>query len=112
MNTILRFFAGAALALGLTAPLPAIVTVSVDMDTVTPGIQNSRTATVGQAITVELVMDVGAEGVSSYGISVNFDNAEFSLNGAPATTELTPAFKLWVNPAGRSRCTASGGYGQ
>jgi hypothetical protein len=90
MNTLLRILAVATLVCGLARPLPAAVTISVDMDPATPGIQSNRVAAVGQSITVDLVMGVGAEGVSSYGLSVNFDKVELSLNGAPAATELLP----------------------
>ena len=90
MKTIIRFSAIAALALGLAIPLSAAVTISVDMDATTPGIQSTRTAGAGETFTVELVMTVDAAGVSSYGISANFDTTELSLNGAPASTELLP----------------------
>ena len=83
MKMLARFLAALAL---LAAPLPAAITVSVDMDPATPGIQGTRVAAAGQVITVDLVLGVGAEGVSSYGISAQFDNAELALNGSPATT--------------------------
>lgn len=84
MNAIARILAIAPLALGLASPLGASVTVSVDMDPGTPGIQNSLQALPGQNLTVDLVIAVDAAGVSSYSISLNSDTVELSLNGAPA----------------------------
>ena len=74
---------------GCAAPAFAQVTISVDMDTTTPGIQSTRSAL--GPFTAGLVMTVGPAGVSSYGISAQFDNTELSLVGAPASTELLPA---------------------
>ncbi len=74
---------------GWTAPSVAQVTLSVDMDTVTPGIQSTWDAL--GPVTAGLVMTVGPGGVSSYGISALFDNTELSLSGVPASTELLPA---------------------
>lgn len=109
MNTIMRFLAVAAVALGLAAPLRAAVTISVDMDPATPGIQSTRTAAVGETLTIELVMTVDAAGVSSYGVSANFDNAELTLSGAPATTELLPAgFTYNLNAGVNSESQALG----
>ena len=73
---------------------PAAVLVSVDMDTVTPGIQSSITVAPAAIFSVNLVVTADAAGVSSYGISALFDNAELTLNGIPdsaAATELLPA---------------------
>jgi hypothetical protein len=69
----------------------AAVSFSVDMDLGTAGIQNTRAASPGDIFSVGLVLSVDAAGVSSYGVSVNFDNTELSLNGSPASTELLPA---------------------
>ncbi len=79
------------LLLAWAAPGNAAIVVSVDMDTVTPGVQATRSAAINAIFTIGLVMTADAAGVSSYSVSVNFDNAELTLNGAPASTELLPA---------------------
>lgn len=78
---------------GGVGTLPAVVTVAVDMDTVTPGIQSVRTAALNDIFDIGLVMTADAAGISSYGVSVLFDNGELKLNGVPdiaAATELLP----------------------
>lgn len=85
---LLKLTAGLLVCFGCAAPAFAQVILSVDMDTGTPGIQSTRN-TLGP-FTAGLVMTVGPGGVSSYGISVLFDNTELSLVGAPASTELQP----------------------
>jgi hypothetical protein len=67
------------------------VKVEVDMDVLTLGIQSTRTVAINDIFDIALVMTTPATGVSSYGISVNFDNTELTLSGAPASTELLPA---------------------
>ena len=62
----------------------AQISLSVDMDLGTLGIQSTRVAAPGDIFTVGLVLDVGAGGVSSYGVSVKFDTTTLSLNGSPA----------------------------
>ena len=64
----------------------AAVVISVDMDPGTVGIQSVRLASPGDFITVDLIMTVGAEGVSSYSVSANFDTGELSLDGSPAAS--------------------------
>jgi hypothetical protein len=59
---------------------------SVDMDLITPGIQNTRVASPGDTFTVGLVLSVDAAGVSSYSVSELFDKTELSLNGSPAAS--------------------------
>jgi hypothetical protein len=66
------------------------ITVSVDMDPGTLGIQNTWTPVVGSPFLADLIVTVGAGGVSSYGISFRFDRSELSLNGSPAATEALP----------------------
>ena len=75
-----------AALLGGVAGGGAAVVISVDMDPGTVGIQPSRVASAGDTFTADLVMTVGAEGVSSYGVSVNFDTVELMLDGAPAAS--------------------------
>ena len=81
----------AALLLAGAMPAHAAVTVEVDTDPATPGIQSTRAAAVNDIFTIDLVMTADAAGVSSYGVSVDFDNLELMLNGSPASTELLPA---------------------
>ncbi len=65
----------------------AAVVISVDMDPSTPLVVDPvRFASVGDLFTANLVMTVGAEGVSSYSISANFDTAELTLDGSPAAS--------------------------
>lgn len=68
------------------------VTVSIDMDTSasSPGIQHSRQATPGQVFPVEMWLDVGSAGLSSYGVSVQFDARELELMAPHAGWELLP----------------------
>ena len=87
---ISRIIGGLTSFFGCMTAASAAVIVDVDMDIVTPGIQSTRAAAVGDSFTAALVMTVDGLGVSSYGVSVNFDNVELALNGAPATTELLP----------------------
>jgi hypothetical protein len=89
-SRIIKTIAAMAFLAG-AGPLFAAVTVDVDMDTATPGIQSSRTAAVNDTFSIALVMTADAAGVSSYFVSVNFDPIELTLNGAPASTELLPA---------------------
>jgi hypothetical protein len=68
-----------------TVSMSAQVTVWVDMDSITPGIQNTLNVVAGQTFTADVGLTVGPAGVSSYSISAQFDTAELSLNGvAPA----------------------------
>lgn len=64
----------------------AAVVISVDMDTSLVGIQSVRLASAGDTFTAALVMTVGAEGVSSYSVSANFDTVELTLDGSPAAS--------------------------
>lgn len=94
-SKLIRISAGLALWSGVIATGLANVTISVDMDTGTAGIQPTRVAAAGNVFTVALVMTVDTNGilnngVSSYGISANFDKVELTLNGAPASTEALP----------------------
>lgn len=87
---LIKSIAGMAMLCSGVPAAPAAVVVSVDMDISTPGIQATRTAAINDIFTIALVMTADAAGVSSYGVSVNFDNVELALNGAPASTELLP----------------------
>jgi hypothetical protein len=80
---------GLLATLATVVPVVAQVTFSVDMDLGTAGIQSLRAASPGDIFTVGLVLNVGPAGVSSYGISAQFDTTELSLNGSPAAA--TPA---------------------
>jgi len=69
------------------------IVVSADMDPTTTGIQPLIYATAGQVIPVDIVVDVGQEGLSSYGVSIQFDTTELSLFGdSPATESLPDGF--------------------
>jgi len=104
---LLDLTAGLLTCFGCAAPAVAQVTISVDMDTTTPGIQSTRTAL--GPFTAALVMTVGPGGVSSCGISELFDNTELSLVGAPASTELLPAgFTFNLTPGVTSESQALG----
>ena len=82
------------IVLGLTAlfgglaTLPAAVMIEVDMDDITPGIQSTRSSLA--PFTATLWMTADPAGVSSYSVSVLFDNTELMLDGSPAATEFLP----------------------
>ena len=88
----------ATIAAGLicTVSTSAQVTVWVDMDPLTPGIQDTLNAVAGQTFTADVGITVGAAGVSSYSISAQLDTAELSLNG------VTPAANNPALPGGLS----------
>ncbi len=83
------------IVLGLTAlfgglaTMPAAVMIEVDMDDIAPGIQSTRSSSA--PFTATLWMTADALGVSSYSVSVLFDNTELVLDGSPAATEFLPA---------------------
>jgi len=82
------------LMLGACTPWAvAQLVISVDMDTIAPGVQSVRTASPGDSFTVGLVFDLSGtpDGLSSYGVSVQFNNIELNLDGSPAATEALPA---------------------
>ncbi len=79
---------------GWVAPCFPAMVVSVDMDVGAAGIQGTRKAAPGDTFAADIVLSVDAAGVSSYGISVQFDTTELSLNGA------TPAANNPVLPGG------------
>lgn len=72
--------------LALATDGSAAVLISVDMDPATVGIQSTRLGSSGDPFTADLVMTVGAEGVSSYSVSANFDTTELMLDGSPAAS--------------------------
>ena len=82
------------IVLGLTAlfgglaTMPAAVMLEVDMDDILPGIQSTRSSSA--PFTATLWMTADALGVSSYSVSVLFDNTELMLDGSPAATEFLP----------------------
>lgn len=90
----------AALLLACIGTGKAAVTVAVDMDPGTAGIQSSISVGVGAPVTVDLWMTADVAGVSSYSVSVAFDNSELTLLGAPASTELLPALFTFNFTAG------------
>lgn len=74
-------FAFAAVALTL---LPAVgksaIIVSVDMDSATPGIQNTIESAPGSTITAGLFMELtGQTTIATYNFSVQYDTSELSL---------------------------------
>ncbi|MBM3881699.1 MAG: hypothetical protein FJ387_18570, partial [Verrucomicrobia bacterium] len=111
---------GLLLVLGDPATARAQVSFSVDMEFDTPGIQASRVALPNEIIRVGLVLEVGATGVSAWGVSVNFDPSELDLNVAPAVTELLPAglefnftdgVTVEASPPGHVRTSEAGALG-
>ena len=104
---LLKFTAGLLVGCGCVGSALAQVTIDVDMDTGTAGIQTTR-STLGP-FTAGLVMTIGPGGVSSYGISLLFDNTELALVGAPASTELLPpGFSFNITPGVASESQALG----
>ena len=93
---LMKLTAGLLVCCGWAGPAFAQVTISVDMDTGTPGIQTNR-STLGP-FTAGLVMTVGPGGVSSYGISFLFDTTELALVGSPASS--VPALPGGLSPLG------------
>lgn len=89
-----------ACVIGSVSAAPGAITISVDMDLVTPGIQPIRTVSAGDTFTAGIVMNVDSAGVSSYGVSVLFDGAELLLNGSPAASELLPTGLIYNLTAG------------
>src|SRR6476660_8936182 len=79
-----------------TASISAQVTIWVDMDPTTPGIQNTLNAGANQAFTADIGITADAAGVSSYSISAQLDLTELSLNG------VTPAANNPALPGGLS----------
>ena len=77
---------------------PAAVVVSVDMDTVTPGIQSSITVAPGAAFTVDLWLTVDAAGLSSFSISSIFDTSELSLSPPAGPAASQPALPGGLAP--------------
>lgn len=71
-----------------TSGLQGAITVHIDMDTTTDGIQATREAIQGDTFEVGIVMDIDGDGLSSYGFSVTFDELELSLN---SFSEIAPA---------------------
>ena len=51
---------------------------------------DARAASPGDTLTATLMLTVGAGGVSSYGVSVQLDPAELTLNGSPASANFSP----------------------
>ena len=97
------------IVLGLTAlfgglaTLPAAVMLEVDMDDIAPGIQSTRSS--AAPFTATLWMTADPAGVSSYSVSVLFDNTELMLDGSPAATEFLPvgfAFNFTIGLASES----------
>ena len=86
---LLKLTAGLLTCLGCAAPAFAQVTLSVDMDTASPGIQFIRSAAAGETFAVDLVLTVGPGGVSSYGVSAFFDTNELFL-ALPASANASP----------------------
>ncbi len=93
------------------------VTIAVDMDTAAAGVQATRNAAANQVFDVDIVMTVGAAGVSSYGVSADVDTGELILQTVvePALTEFpvtldppSPQVCPGGAPAGRI-CTLDGG---
>jgi len=96
--------AGLLIGLGCMSPAFAQVTLEVDMDPITPGVQSTWSAF--GPVTATVMMTVGPAGVSSYFVSALFDNTELTLVGAPASTELLPAgftFNLTAGVASESQ---------
>ncbi len=91
---LLPLLASLLASFGCVAPVFAGIIFSVDMDLGTAGIQPTRVVAPGDIFTVGLVLTVDASGVPSYGISMNFNPAELSLNG------VTPAANNPTLPGG------------
>lgn len=72
-------------------PASAGLMVSVDMDTVTPGIQSSIGVLPGAAFSVDLWATIDADGISSFSISTTFDTTELSLNPPAGPAASQPA---------------------
>jgi hypothetical protein len=95
----------------------AQLSFDIDMQPGTPAIENWVSASVGVALTADIWITIpaGSTGLSSYGFSVQFDNSELNLNGAPATTEHDPdGLGSWVNGpgVGGEANNIGGGLGQ
>jgi hypothetical protein len=72
--------------------------VSIDVDPAA-GIQDAISVSPGDMVTASIVVDVGASGLSSYGISAQFDTTELDLKGASPAVELLPAgFTFNITP--------------
>ncbi len=87
-NRIVRWRLVGAAATLLFGSVAQAQILSIDMDPLTAGIQNTLTATVGQNINVDILLQAGGTGISSYGVSVQFDNTELGYLG---DVELLPA---------------------
>jgi len=121
MKTTNRAFGwctGLLMAVSLhTQTVRAQLLISIDMDTVTAGIQSTRSANPGDVFTAGVVFDLAGQpaGLSSYGVSVQFDNTKLSLEGSPAAIELLPLgfsfFNLTTGVASETN-DIGGGLGQ
>lgn len=104
-----HFYRGAnylgVLAGVLTAPAGlAQLLISIDMDTSAAGVQSTRSAVPGDIFDAAIIFDLSAQpaGLSSYGVSMQFNNTELQLNGSPAATA-NPSL-----PSGLTRFTLTG----
>lgn len=93
-----KFIAGFVSLFTTLTVAPAAVVVSVDMDTVTPGIQSSITVVPGTAFSVDLWITVDALGLSSFSISAVFDTSELSLSPPAGPAASQPALPGGLTP--------------
>jgi hypothetical protein len=70
------------------------VTLRVDMDPISSGIQNTRVTKALDNFQVEIYVEVGAGGLDIYGVAVQFGTNEADLSGVPASTEISPPTPL------------------
>ncbi len=98
-HSIITKFAFGVVSL-FTAILPASagLMVSVDMDTVTPGIQSSISVLPGAAFSVDLWATIDAAGISSFSISTTFDTTELSLSPPAGPAASQPALPGGLAP--------------
>ena len=69
----------------------AAVIVDIDLDPVTPGVQDTLLVAPGSTVTAAVVVTVDAGGLSSYAVSAEFDSLELDLAASPAATENLPS---------------------
>lgn len=91
MKTLRSLSAG---ALFLLSPAPqslnAAVSFWADMDPSTAAIESTWSANPGETLSIGILMETDASGISSYGISAQFDTSELALHPSLLPVASTP----------------------
>jgi len=66
-----------------TTPAHAIVTASIDLDTVTPGVQDTLDVTFGDIFSVDVVVDPNGDLILEWDAGITFDDTVLTLLSGP-----------------------------